>query len=267
MERITGGADYERTVKRQEELAAFFKAHAHMALAFSGGVDSAYLLYAGLRAGADIRPYYCKTVFQPQFEYEDAKRLARELDVELTTVELDILSVPKVADNPPDRCYHCKSALFGALKKRAAKDGRLLLLDGTNASDDEEDRPGMRALRELGVRSPLQECGFTKEEIRRCSKEAGLFTWNKPAYACLATRVPAENTIEQPLLRRVENAENALFKLGYTDFRVRVFHNAARLQLNIGQMARAAAEAERIRDALRPYFETVLLDMAGRKTD
>lgn len=267
MERFTGGADGEAAMKRQEELTAFFKAHARAALAFSGGTDSAYLLYAGLRAGAQIRPYYCKTVFQPSFEYEDAQKLARELHVELETVTLDILSVPKVAANPPDRCYHCKTALFGALKERAAADGYTLLLDGTNASDDAKERPGMRALKELEVRSPLRECGFTKADIRRCSKEAGLFTWNKPAYACLATRVPTGDRLDATLLRRVESAENTLFEMGYTDFRVRVFHEAARLQLPDAQLARAAEEAERIRGALRPFFETVLLDMPGRKQE
>ena len=109
-----------------------------------------------------MRPYYIKTAFQPEFEFEDAKRLCREIGAELTVLELDALSDPAVAANPADRCYHCKRNLFGTLAARALADGYTLLLDGTNASDDAGDRPGMRALRELSVRSPLRECGLTK---------------------------------------------------------------------------------------------------------
>ena len=122
----------------------------------------------------------------------------------------------------------------------------------------------MRALRELSVRSPLRECGLTKAEIRRLSKEAGLFTWDKPAYACLATRIPSGTAIDAETLRRVEGAENALGALGFADFRVRVFHGAARIQQREEQLPRAAAERESILNAVRPYFDTVLLDLAGR---
>ena len=135
-------------------LNEFFAAHPKCALGFSGGVDSAYLLYAGVRAGADIRPYYIKTAFQPRFEQDDALRLAGELGVEVTVLELDALADPRVAANPAERCYYCKQNLFRALKARAAADGYAVLLDGTNASDEAGDRPGMRALRELEVRSP-----------------------------------------------------------------------------------------------------------------
>lgn len=245
-------------------LTEFFRENNRVALGFSGGVDSSYLLYAGLQCGAEIRPYYVKTAFQPQFELDDAYRLARQLGVEMAVIEQDILSVPSVADNPADRCYYCKAALFGALQKQALEDGYSLLVDGTNASDDAGDRPGMRALRELSVRSPLRECGLTKAEIRRRSREAGLFTWEKPAYACLATRIPTGNRIDAGLLRRVEGAEDALFARGYSDFRVRVYHGAARLQLPESQMAKAIADAAGIREAVKPYFDPVLLDLASR---
>ena len=117
-------------------LNEFFAAHPKCALGFSGGVDSAYLLYAGVRAGADIRPYYVKTAFQPRFEQDDALRLAGELGVEVTVLELDALADPRVAANPAERCYYCKQNLFRALKARAAADGYAVLLDGTNASDE-----------------------------------------------------------------------------------------------------------------------------------
>ena len=245
-------------------LEQFFQENPRCALGFSGGVDSAYLLYAGVKAGADIRPYFIKTAFQPAFELADAQKLARGLGVEVTVLELDALADPQVAANPADRCYYCKQNLFRTLKERAIADGYPVLLDGTNASDEAGDRPGMRALAELSVRSPLRECGLTKAEIRARSREAGLFTWDKPAYACLATRVPAGEAITADLLARVEGAEDALFRLGYTDFRVRVFHSAARLQLPRGQMERAVREAETIQAALKPYFTPILLDLEGR---
>ena len=245
-------------------LEQFFQENPRCALGFSGGVDSAYLLYAGVKAGADIRPYFIKTAFQPAFELADAKKLAAGLGAEVTVLELDALADPQVAANPADRCYFCKQNLFRTLKERAIADGYPVLLDGTNASDEAGDRPGMRALAELSVRSPLRECGLTKAEIRARSREAGLFTWDKPAYACLATRVPAGETITAETLARVEGAEDALFRLGYTDFRVRVFHGAARLQLPRGQMERAVREAETIQAALKPYFTPILLDLEGR---
>ena len=245
-------------------LEQFFQENPRCALGFSGGVDSAYLLYAGVKAGADIRPYFIKTAFQPVFELADAQKLAAGLGVEVTVLELDALADPRVAANPADRCYYCKQNLFRTLKERAIADGYPVLLDGTNASDEAGDRPGMRALAELSVRSPLRECGLTKAEIRARSREAGLFTWDKPAYACLATRVPAGETITADILARVEGAEDALFRLGYTDFRVRVFHSAARLQLPRGQMERAVREAEELRQALKPYFTPILLDLEGR---
>ena len=245
-------------------LKQFFQENPRCALGFSGGVDSAYLLYAGVKAGADIKPYFIKTAFQPAFELADAQKLAEGLGVEVTVLELDALADPQVAANPADRCYYCKQNLFRTLKDRAIADGYPVLLDGTNASDEAGDRPGMRALAELSVRSPLRECGLTKAEIRARSKEAGLFTWDKPAYACLATRVPAGEAITADLLARVEGAEDALFRLGYTDFRVRVFHGATRLQLPRGQMERAVREAEELRQALKPYFTPILLDLEGR---
>jgi uncharacterized protein len=230
----------------------------------SGGVDSTYLLYAALQCGADVKPYIIKSAFQPRFELRDALGLAERLGVKATVLELDTLSSPAVSANPADRCYHCKLALFGALKERASADGYDILLDGTNASDDESDRPGMRALRALAVRSPLRECALQKKDIRRLSREAGLPTWDKPAYACLATRIPEGRPITEELLRRVENAETALFRLGFSDFRVRVYGEAARLQVPEAQMETVLRLRSEIRENLKPYFEIVLLDLAGR---
>ena len=245
-------------------LQEFFAEHSKAALGFSGGVDSSYLLWAAVNAGADIAPYYIQTAFQPTFELEDAQRLCAQIGVKLNVIRLDALADPRVAANPANRCYYCKVGLFGALRARAKADGYDLLLDGTNASDDAGDRPGMKALREMEVRSPLRECGLTKAMIRQESRKAGLFTWDKPAYACLATRVPTGRTITSELLRRVEGAETALFALGFTDFRVRLYDEAARLQLPEGQLAKAVEQRQAIRQALAPWFDVVLLDTQTR---
>ena len=245
-------------------LNEFFSIHPKAALGFSGGVDSAYLLYAAVRNGAQVQPYFVKTPFQPEFELRDARRLAAELKVRLMVLEYDILSHPQVSSNPSDRCYHCKTAIFRHLKQRALSDGFSLFLDGTNASDDWGDRPGMKALKELEIRSPLRECGLIKEEIRRLSKEAGLFTWNKPSYACLATRFPTGTGLTEENLQKVEQAESALAEMGFSDYRVRVCQGAARLQFPEKQWLRAAENREKICEAVKPFFYTILLDMEVR---
>lgn len=245
-------------------LETFFKEHFRTALAFSGGVDSAYLLWAGIQAGAEVRPYFVKTPFQPQFELEDAHRLCTQLGVELTVIEYDILSSGMVSANPPDRCYHCKRLLFSLLKERTAADGFPLLLDGTNASDDGGDRPGMRALQELEVRSPLRECGLTKDRIRALSKAAGLFTWDKPSYACLATRVPAGRAITRTDLEKVERGEAALSRLGFADFRLRLTPGGAKLQVLEGQLPLALERRRDILSALTLDFPEITLDLNPR---
>ena len=186
-------------------LKDFFEENPAVALGFSGGVDSAYLLYAARACGAKIKAYYVKTPFQPQFELEDAMALAQQLGAEMEILQLPILADEQVASNPANRCYYCKRRIFSAIRERAAAGGFSVLLDGTNASDDPGDRPGVRALRELEVRSPLREAGLSKAEIRRLSREAGLFTWDKPAYACLASRIAYGEKITETNLHMVEH--------------------------------------------------------------
>ena len=176
-------------------LEEFFEEHPKIALAFSGGVDSSYLLYAASRCGADVAAYYVKSQFQPEFELRDAIELVHKLGVRMRLIEQDIVSCAEVTANPPDRCYYCKKHIMGAIRERSCADGYALIIDGTNASDDIADRPGYKALGEEGILSPLRICGLTKAEIRRLSHEAGLPTWDKPAYACLATRIASGEQI------------------------------------------------------------------------
>ena len=247
-------------------LEEFFRDRPRAALAFSGGTDSAFLFWAAKEYGCDVHAYYIKTAFQPEFELRDARRLAEQLGLPMTVVDLDVLAVPGAAANGAERCYYCKQALFTALWKRARADGYTVLLDGTNASDDAGDRPGMRALRELEVRSPLRECGLTKAQVRQLSRDAGLFTWDKPAYACLATRVPTGTPITQEALQKVERAEDAMMRLGFSDFRVRLTKDgSARLQLTADQIADAVQRRSEILSALGEDFPAVLLDLQPRQ--
>ncbi len=242
----------------------FFKRNPKVAVAFSGGVDSAYLLYAAQKYAKDVCAYYVKTQFQPKFELEDAVRLSKQLGAKLNILSLNILTVPNVCENPPERCYYCKKAIFGAIMEAAAADGYTVLIDGTNASDDVKDRPGMRALKELSVLSPLRECGLTKTQIRALSKEANLFTWDKPAYACLATRIPTGETITEKKLCDTEKAEEYLFSLGFTDFRVRSQDGHARLQIPEKQLERLLKYRKDILVKLKEYYKTVSLDLEVR---
>lgn len=245
-------------------LQDFFQKNNRVALGFSGGVDSSYLLWAAIQYGADVRAYYMKTGFQPQFEYEDAMRLAAQIGAEVTVLEHDILSHPEVASNPQDRCYHCKRQIFGAICRAAREDGYTTILDGTNASDPAEDRPGMKALSEMKVLSPLALCGITKREVRERSKAAGLFTWNKPSYACLATRIPTGETITEEALARVERAEDVLREHGLRDFRVRKRGETGLIQVPEAEMEKVLAIRQEIIEGITPYFGEVVLDLKGR---
>jgi len=241
----------------------FFKIYPKAALGFSGGVDSSYLLYEARRLGADVKPYFVKSEFQPDFELADAYKAAAFAKAELTVLPLDVLALRDVADNTRMRCYHCKKVIVGAIKRAALIDGYTVLLDGCNASDDADDRPGMLAARELGVMSPLREAGLTKADIRRLSREAGLFTHDKPAYACLATRIPHGTVIRAETLREIERAESALSEMGFTDLRVRTRDGGAKLQVRGEQMPLVLEKRREILSALGGFGD-ILLDLRER---
>ena len=272
-------------------LRGFFAEHPRVALAFSGGADSSYLLYAATQWAQDVRAYCVRSAFQAGFELEDAQRLAGSLRapgetsgkapdgapgetsgkapdvaaVTFTLLDADVLANPAVATNGPDRCYHCKKLILSTLRAQAEKDGYPVLIDGSNADDDPADRPGFRALEEEGVLSPLRLCGLGKAEIRRLSHEAGLFTWDKPAYACLATRIPTGEEITADKLRAVEQAERALSQLGFRDFRVRTPQGRALVQVTGEQQELARQQWEQIEERLAPLFTGVELDPKARE--
>lgn len=245
-------------------LSQFFQENPRAALAFSGGVDSAYLLYAAVQSGAQVRAYYVKSPFQPEFEYQDAVKLANQLGAEMVTIPVDNLSNPDIRRNPANRCYYCKKMIMSAIWAAARTDGFPVLMDGTNASDDAGDRPGTKAIAELSVRSPLREAGLTKVEIRRLSKEAGLFTHDKPAYACLATRIPTGWEITPEDLQRTEQAESYLMDLGFSDFRIRLIGDCARIQVRQEQLMKLLDQREAIMKELKRHYKGVLLDLEVR---
>ena len=247
------------------DLKQFFEQYPRVAIAFSGGVDSAYLLYAASKYAKQVKAYYVDTAFQPQFELDDAKRLAKELGAEMQVLEADVLHDPAIVSNPADRCYHCKKKLFSHILKAAREDGFSVLLDGTNASDEASDRPGMRAIAELSVRSPLRECGLTKDAIRQLSREAGLFTHDKPAYACLATRIPVDEMITAEKLQRTEFAEDYLTALGFRDFRVRSVGGLAKIQIREEDLERVMTHRKEILNELKKHYTGVLLDLEVRE--
>lgn len=246
------------------ELREFFERHPKCALAFSGGTDSALLLCEARRLGADVKAYFVKGPFQPQFELEDARRLAKELGAEMEVIETDVLALPEVAENGPRRCYYCKRAIFSLIFERARRDGYDTVIDGTNASDQVDDRPGMQAIAELGVLSPLRMCGVTKAQVRELSAEAGLFTARKPSYACLATRVPTGTAITREALEKVERGEEALREMGFSDLRLRLEGTGVRLELPAAQLPAVVQNRERVLKALLPSFSRVTVDLAGR---
>lgn len=246
-------------------LEEFFKNSNKIAICFSGGTDSAYLLYAAAKYNADARAYFVKTAFQPMFEATDAKKIAELTGIPLTVIEYDIVKHREICENSPQRCYYCKTKIMSIIKKQAKADGYEVIADGTNASDRAEDRPGMRALKELNIKSPLKECGISKSMVRELSKKAGLFTWNKAAYACLATRIRTGEAITEGKLKIIERAETVLFEMGYNNFRVRLEGDNGRIELLEEEMEQAFKNRGEITKAIGSYFNTISIDLKGRR--
>ena len=201
------------------------------ALAFSGGTDSSFLLWACGQAGLDVRPFFVRGHFQTEEESRHALQSASSLGMDLRIIDVDTMSFEDVVENTPDRCYLCKMRVFSLIKSISGSEGYGQVIDATNASDGPSSRPGMRALKELGIISPLRECGLTKPAIRELSRRAGLDNWNVPSNSCLATRVPTGTRITAEDLRRIEKTEEKLRPFGLKDFRVRSLGGTARLEV------------------------------------
>lgn len=254
--------------EKYQNLAAILTGYGRLALAFSGGVDSAFLLKAAREAlpPASLLAITAKAAIFPGWEAREAADLAAAVGVRHMTVDFEALEAPQVAANPPDRCYHCKKALFQKMIAEAGQQGFTVVADGGNLDDVDDYRPGARAIRELGVVSPLKEAGLTKADIRKLSAGLGLPTWNKPAFACLASRFPYGQTITGDKLKMVEQAEEFLLGLGFREVRVRHHGPVARIEVGSAERPRFFDETfmDQVERELRSFgFDFVALDLGG----
>jgi uncharacterized protein len=233
------------------------------AVAFSGGADSGLLLAAAARAcTGGVLAVTAVAPYMVRQEVSDAVAFAAGLAIPHELVELPMPRA--MSDNPPDRCYHCKHALYELLREAAGRLGFPVLLDGTNRDDLDDYRPGLRALRELGIRTPLLDCGIGKAEVRRLSRSLGLASWRKPTNACLLTRLPFGATVSMPVLQRIEEAERMLIAQGFDWVRVRAHGGVARIEVEPSQRARLLAQGVAVAADLKALgFDYVTLDLEG----
>jgi uncharacterized protein len=254
---------YDRLKHRLSELKS-------VVIAFSGGVDSTFLLKVAYDTlGPKAIAVTIHSALQPTWEINEVQELVSGIGAEHIQERVDVFQIPGFADNPSDRCYHCKKRVFRRIQEIAAERGALAVLDGTNADDINDFRPGMKAIAELGVLSPLKECGISKDDIRLLSKELGLPTWNKPSFACLASRIPYGQSITLEKLRAVEKAEEYLITLGYRQIRVRHHGDIARIELGADEKERFLSDedAKKISEKLKEMgFLYVTLDLDGYRT-
>lgn len=220
---------------KYEVLLKALESYRKIAVAFSAGVDSTFLLEACVKAvGTDnVVAITAKSCLMPKVECDEAKKYCKKRGIRWVSFDPKIMKVEGISENPKNRCYICKKHIFSVMKRAVMNEGIKWVLDGSNADDDGDFRPGMKALEELKIKSPLRDLGFTKEEIRSLSHALDIPTWDKPSYACLATRIPYGETIDEAKLKLVEKAEDYLRGLGFNEVRVRV-HNTviARIELN-----------------------------------
>ena len=241
-----------------------------LAVAFSGGVDSAFLLHAARDALGDrVIAVTAAPPFVPKRELLEAADFCRSAGIQQIVIPPEALELDGIRHNPPDRCYHCKKEIFGKIIQAAAQNGIPHVAEGSNTDDTGDYRPGMRAVRELGVLSPLLEAGLGKADIRALSKELDLPTWDKPSFACLASRFVYGEAITDEKLSMVDRAEQLLLDLGFRQFRVRIHGDLARIEIlpeDYGRLMEAERR-ERIHSALKSFgFSYVTLDLAGYRT-
>ncbi|HEX2921992.1 MAG TPA: ATP-dependent sacrificial sulfur transferase LarE [Bacteroidales bacterium] len=253
---------------KSEKLDSILKALDSFVVAFSGGVDSSFLLNrASSLLKNKVMAVTIRTPYIPDMEISEAVGFTKKHGIRHNVIELDIPD--SIKNNPLQRCYLCKKILFNQLIDFAGKNNIKYVVDGSNADDTGDYRPGLRALKELEIRSPLLEAGLTKDEIRALSRKEGLDTWDKPALACLLTRIPYDTEINEKTLRMIEAAENLLFEEGFPGTRVRVHDNVARIECIPGFIDKL------VKKPLRDYivsgmkkigFRYVSLDLEGYRT-
>jgi len=251
--------------EKLQRLEAVLAPHRRVALAFSGGVDSTFLLAVACRDPArKVLAITAVSPTHPEREQEEARTLARLFPVEHRQIATDEVRLDVFRENPPDRCYHCKTYLFSKMDEIRAREGYDVLVDGTNADDVSDFRPGLQALADLGVHSPLLEAGLSKAHVRELSRQMGLPTWNKPSIACLASRFPYGTEITEEALRRVDRCELFLRERVQGPVRVRSHGTVARIEVSPEAFAPLLLEREDIAVYFRGQgFAYTTLDLTG----
>ncbi len=240
-----------------------------LAVAFSGGVDSTYLLYTAHEVlGDKALAVTARAAAFSKKDMAETENFCRSQGIRHKVVDIDEFAIPGFAENPPDRCYICKKGIFGELIRNAKAEGISYVAEGSNMDDMGDYRPGMRAIQEMKVLSPLKEAGLYKEEIRQLSKKHGLPTWNKPSAACLASRFVYGETITREKLAMVEQGEEILHEMGFRQLRVRMHgENLARIEVDPASLGRLAELGESVTEAFRKIgFTYVTMDLRGYRT-
>ena len=256
--------------EKYENLVSYLESLGSVAVAFSGGVDSTFLLAVSKKAlGDKAIAVTAKSIAFPEREHQESEEFCKKQEIKQVIVTIDQMAVPGFKNNPPDRCYLCKKEIFESLKNAAKKEGISNVAEGSNTDDTGDYRPGMRAISELSVLSPLKEADLSKEDIRKLSKKLGLPTWNKPSYACLATRFVYGEEITDKKIAMVDKAEQLLIDLGFIGSRCRIHGNLARIEVRADDMDRFldVSVRSKIADSLKEYgFNYVSLDLTGYRT-
>jgi len=255
-------------IEKYKKLTYILKNMGSVAVAFSGGVDSSLMIYVAHKILKDrAKAYTINSPYIANWELNEAKEFCSNYKIPLQILELPIDK--SLLNNPENRCYLCKTILFKKLKEIGRQDGYNFVVDGTNYDDQNDFRPGLKALEELEIRSPFMEAEIIKKEIRDISKHWGLSTWDKPAYACLLTRIPHNNAVNLNDLRRIELAEKFLMDSGFRAVRVRSHKNLARIEVNQEDIPKLAniSLSKKITEKLKQLgFIYVTLDMEGYRT-